>query len=193
MERLKDMVGAGLRFTLGLPRADNATDLWIQLFYSALNVRGCARAVDVMVAVGPSMFSTVTLPFRQACIVYECTVQFCERFREKLDRTVDQMIQAARTGKQNLLEGCMDSSKALFVRRIGARSEVSYESSRTYLDTRSSEIVAHILICLIHQTNYLLDQQLRALETAFLTKGGLRKRMTRARLDARRQQSQGAT
>jgi four helix bundle suffix protein len=53
--------------------------------------------------------------------------------------------------------------------------------------------VANILICLIHQTNYLLDQQLRALETAFLAEGGLRERMTRARLEARRQQQQNAT
>jgi four helix bundle suffix protein len=45
--------------------------------------------------------------------------------------------------------------------------------------------VANILICLIHQTNYLLDQQLRQLEKAFLKEGGLRERMTRARLSER--------
>ena len=48
--------------------------------------------------------------------------------------------------------------------------------------------MANILICVIHQTNYLLDQHLRALEKAFLAEGGLRERMTRARLDARRKQ-----
>jgi four helix bundle suffix protein len=48
--------------------------------------------------------------------------------------------------------------------------------------------VANIMVCLIHQTNYLLDQQLRALEKAFLEEGGLRERMTRARLEARRAQ-----
>jgi four helix bundle suffix protein len=46
-------------------------------------------------------------------------------------------------------------------------------------------VVANILICLIHQTNYLLDQQLRHFEKAFLSEGGLRERMTRARLAAR--------
>jgi four helix bundle suffix protein len=46
--------------------------------------------------------------------------------------------------------------------------------------------VANILICLIHQTNYLLDQQLRQLEKAFLEEGGLRERMTHARLARRR-------
>src|SRR5947208_17075360 len=45
-------------------------------------------------------------------------------------------------------------------------------------------------ICLIHQTNYLLDQQLRQLEKAFLQEGGLRERMTRARLAERARQNQ---
>jgi hypothetical protein len=198
------MVGAGRRFPFGLPRTDNANYLWIQLFYWALNARGCAgflmansasdarsseqelrqklieaRAVDVMVAVGHNMVSTVTLPFRTARIVYDATVRFTQRFLEQRDRTVDQMIQVACSGKQNILEGCMDSSEALFVRRIGARSDESYESYRTYIDTRPSEIVANILICLIHQTNYLLDQQLRALETAWeqRTKGPQKHRL----------------
>jgi four helix bundle suffix protein len=46
-------------------------------------------------------------------------------------------------------------------------------------------VVANILICLIHQTNYLLDQQLRQMEKAFVQEGGLRERMTRARLAER--------
>jgi four helix bundle suffix protein len=158
------------------------------------------------------------LSFRKARIVYDATVQFTQRFLEKRDRTVDQMIQAARSGKEiklvnvarasleELLEDYRDflrthgqpqweknSSEALFVRRIGARSDASYQSYQTYIETRPAEIVANILICLIHQTNYLLDQQLRALEKAFLSAGGLRERMTRARLDARRQQSQDTT
>ena len=41
------------------------------------------------------------------------------------------------------------------------------------------------MICLIHQTNYLLDRQIRQLETAFLEDGGLAERMTRARLRVR--------
>jgi type I restriction enzyme M protein len=88
-ERLKDSVGPRRRFPFGLPRTDNANYLWIQLFYSALNDKGRAgfvmansasdarsseqelrekliesRAVDVMVAVGPNLFYTVTLPAR---------------------------------------------------------------------------------------------------------------------------------
>src|SRR5437762_1398849 len=94
-ERLKDSVGAGRRFPFGLPRTDNANYLWIQLFYSALNKNGRAgfvmansasdaraseqeirkqlieaRGVDVMVAVGPNLFYTVTLP---------CTLWFLDK------------------------------------------------------------------------------------------------------------------
>lgn len=169
------------------------------------------------------------LSFKKARIVYDGTVRFCERFLNKRDRTVDQMVQAARSGKQNILEGSQasgtskeaeiklvnvarasleelledyrdflrtgghrlwekNSKEALFVRKLGARNDATYESYRTYIDTRSPEIVANILICVIHQTNYLLDQQLRQLEQAFLKEGGLRERMTHARLAARRKQ-----
>lgn len=101
-ERLKDMVGAGRRFPFGLPRTDNANYLWIQLFHSALNTKGRAgfvmansasdarsseqelrqklieaRSVDVMVAVGPNMFYTVTLP---------CTLWFLDRGKAKSKR-----------------------------------------------------------------------------------------------------------
>jgi four helix bundle suffix protein len=53
----------------------------------------------------------------------------------------------------------------------------------------NAEVAANILICLIHQTNYLLDQQIRQLEKAFLEEGGLRERMTRARLSERAKQN----
>jgi len=46
--------------------------------------------------------------------------------------------------------------------------------------------VANIVICLIHQTNYLLDRQIRQMEQAFLKEGGLRERMTRSRVEARK-------
>ena len=166
------------------------------------------------------------LSFQKARIVYDRTVRFCERFLKKSDRTYDQMIQAARSGKQNILEGSQasgisketeikltnvarasleelledyrdflrvrklalwdkDSREARFVRRLGSRENKSYESYRTFIETRPANVVANILICLVHQTNYLLDQQLRQLEKAFLREGGLRERMTRARLSAR--------
>lgn len=81
-----------------------------------------------------------------------------------------------------------NSREALYVRKLGAQPNTSCESFRTYIETRPAEIVANILICLIHQANYLLDQQLRRLEQDFLAEGGLRERMTRARLAARSRQ-----
>ena len=62
------------------------------------------------------------------------------------------------------------------------------EENWTYIESCPPEVVANIIICLIHQTNYLLDQLIRQLEQAFLKEGGLRERMTRARLDARRKE-----
>lgn len=166
------------------------------------------------------------LSFQKARIVYDGTVRFCERFLDRRDRTVDQMVQAARSGKQNILEASQasgtsketeiklvnvarasleelledyrdflrvrkltqwdkNSREARFVRGLGSQENRSYEPYRTYIETRPAQVVANILICLIHQTNYLLDQQLRQLEKAFLEEGGLRERMTRARLSAR--------
>ena len=83
-----------------------------------------------------------------------------------------------------------ESKEALFVRKLGAKKDASYDSFKTYIESRPPEVVANILICLIHQTNYLLDQQLRQLEKAFLQEGGLRERMTRARLAERARQNQ---
>ena len=81
-----------------------------------------------------------------------------------------------------------DSKEAQYVRKLGGKPHTTYETYRTYVDTRSAEVVANIAICLIHQANYLLDQQIRRLEQDFLKDGGLRERMTKARLQAREQQ-----
>jgi four helix bundle suffix protein len=75
-----------------------------------------------------------------------------------------------------------NSREALFVRKLGARNDESY---RSFIESRPAETVANILICLIHQANYLLDRQIRKLELEFLREGGLRERMTRARLAVR--------
>jgi len=73
-----------------------------------------------------------------------------------------------------------EQPEALFV--LARKENVTYETYETYIDTRPAEVVANILICVIHQTNYLLDQLIRKLENDFLVEGGLRERMTRARL-----------
>jgi four helix bundle suffix protein len=166
------------------------------------------------------------LSYQKAEVVYDLTFRFCERFLKRGDRTIDQMVQAARSGKQNIAEGSKasgtskemeikltnvarasleellidyqdflrvrdlhiwskDSKEAQYVRKIGRQKPISYEIFREFCETRSAEVVANIALCLIHQTNYLLDQQIRRLERDFTKEGGLRERMTRARLHHR--------
>lgn len=82
-----------------------------------------------------------------------------------------------------------NSREALYVRKQGSRPDESYETYRSYMETRPAATLANIAICLIHQTNYLLEQLLRRLEIDFVAKGGLRERMTRARLNHRESQA----
>ena len=74
------------------------------------------------------------------------------------------------------------------VRKMGQGTEVTYGTYKPFITSRPADTVANIVICLIHQANYLLDQQIRQLEQAFLKEGGLRERMTRARLAQRDKQ-----
>ena len=49
--------------------------------------------------------------YQKTVIVYDLTYWFCERYMERSkDRTVDQMVQAARSGKQNIVEGITDGA-----------------------------------------------------------------------------------
>ena len=50
------------------------------------------------------------LCYKKSRVIYDLTFHFCSRFIDKRDRTFDQMIQAARSGKQNIVEGYTDSS-----------------------------------------------------------------------------------
>ena len=163
------------------------------------------------------------LSYQKAEVIYDLTFRFAHKYLSKGDRTVDQMIQSARSGKQNILEGSKaaltsketeikltsvgrasleelladyrdylrvrdhaiwdkDSKEALFVRRLGRKTPHTFELYRGFVETRPPDVIANIAICLIHQTNYLLDQQLRRLEQDFLEQGGLRERMFKARL-----------
>ncbi len=172
------------------------------------------------------------LSYQKAEVVYDLTFRFCEKFLKKGDRTIDQMVQAARSGKQNIVEASQasgtskemeikltnvarasleelledyrdflrvrdfalwekDSRQAQYVRKLGHKSHTTYEAYREFCETRPAEVVANIAICLIHQANYLLDRQIRRLEQDFLKEGGLRERMTRARLHMRDQQRNG--
>jgi hypothetical protein len=54
------------------------------------------------------------ISYQRAEVVYDATVRFCERFLDRRDRTVDQMVYAARSGKQNILWKRPSSRKAAF-------------------------------------------------------------------------------
>lgn len=165
--------------------------------------------------------------YRMSEIVYDATVVFCNRFINIRSRTHDQMVQAARSGKQNIAEGSMasgtskkfelklvgvarasleellldyqdflrqkgltlwtkDHPKAKEVRNLCYQKNRSYMTYRPYIEQSSPEVAANTMICLIHQTNYLLDQLLRALEKEFLKKGGFTERLYNVRSKRRR-------
>lgn len=164
--------------------------------------------------------------YQTAEIIYDATVVFCERFIRNSSRTVDQMVQAARSGKQNIAEGCMASGtskktelkligvarasleellldyqdflrqkgfqqwgkeypEAQKIRKLAYSPNRSYMTYKTYFEASSPELAANTAICLIHQANYLLDRQLRALEKEFLEKGGFTERLYHARKNSR--------
>ena len=85
------------------------------------------------------------LSFQKARIVYDGTVRFCERFLQKRDRTVDQMVQAARSGKQNILEGSQVSgtSKEAEIKLVNvarASLEELLEDYRDFLRVRKAPL-----------------------------------------------------
>jgi four helix bundle suffix protein len=165
--------------------------------------------------------------YLKAEIIYDGTVYFTNRFFNKYDRTVGQMVQAARSGKQNIVEGSMASGTSKeteikltnvarasleellidyedFLRtrklpiwdknhRLVARlrelnksvPNPTYETFVKAIEHESPEICANTMITLIQICNYLLKQQIKQLEIAFVKEGGLRERMTKARIDER--------
>jgi restriction system protein len=165
--------------------------------------------------------------YQMAEIVHDATVVFCDRFVERRSRTHDQMVQAARSGKQNIAEGSMasgtskktelklvgvarasleellvdyqdflrqhglplwgkDHAQAREVRALCYKKNRSYSTYKPYLEPPApAEVAANTAICVIHQTNFLLDQQLRALDKEFLEKGGFTEKLYRARSQRR--------
>ena len=80
--------------------------------------------------------------YQNSVIIFDATQDFCAKFLKKGDRTIDQMIQAARSGKQNIIEGCMASgiSSETEIKLIGvarASLEELVEDYRDYLRTHN--------------------------------------------------------
>lgn len=179
--------------------------------------------------------------FQVATVIYDATVSFCDRFVDKRSRTHDQMVQAARSGRQNIAEGSRaaatssqtelrlvnvarasldellldyedflrqrgkrqwkkDDQEAREVRAVGAQKDQTdrtdpsdhWKSYSRWLDGADPAVVANTVLCLIHQANYLLDQQIAGLEREFISEGGYTEQLAAARLEERRRRRGGA-
>lgn len=163
--------------------------------------------------------------FKKAECIYDITFHFAHRFLSQCDRTIDQMVQAARSGKQNIIEGSSASltsreteiklfnvAKASleelladyedYVRNRGlafwpedkqravrdfCRRNNDSEFYREIAPKRDAETIANLCITMIHQEIFLLLRLIEKAKKDFLTKGGIREEMTRARLAYRKE------
>ncbi|MBO4648546.1 MAG: four helix bundle suffix domain-containing protein [Lentisphaeria bacterium] len=166
------------------------------------------------------------LTYRKAEIIYDLTFHFAHAFLSRGDRTIDQMIQAARSGKQNIAEGSAagvtssetaikltgvakasfvellldyedflrvrnlrqwekNSKEVLFLRKKSIDRTVPDQWFVELAKSRPAETVANMAIVFLHQEDYLLQNQLDALEQKFLSEGGFREQMFSARLKRR--------
>ena len=172
------------------------------------------------------------LRFYHRCdVLYQLTQLFCQRhFKKYGDRTVDQMVQAARSTKQNLVEGSVDGQtsmeseiKLLGVAR-GSNEELlqdymdyikahdipewfdkhprfkklhefcskhhKYEDYKDLLPKMNDEELANMAICLCHQVDSAFNKYIKRKDREFTTEGGIRERMTAARLEQRATQKE---
>ncbi len=164
------------------------------------------------------------LSYQLATVAFDLGLEFANKYIGTKSRTHDQIVQALRSGKQNIVEASMASGtskkteikllgvarasleealadaedflrqkglslwlkedpRILEIRKLGYKSDKSYKTYMTYMD--DPESAANCLICLLHQTNYLLDRQIQAVEKEFLENGGLSERLYRARQNVR--------
>ncbi|NLV43530.1 MAG: four helix bundle protein [Candidatus Hydrogenedentes bacterium] len=169
------------------------------------------------------------ISYQKAKIIYDATVYFCDRFLNRKDRTRDQMIQAARSGKQNIVEGSLASVTSkqteLFLtsvawsslgelledyedycrindiaewseedpgrkrmRELNRIPQADYETFRKGIEHEDPAVCVNVIMGLVRVTRYLLAQQMKRLRKDFVEVGGLRERMTRARLEERERQ-----
>lgn len=183
--------------------------------------------------------------FQVTTVIYDATVSFCDRFVDKRSRTHDQMVQAARSGRQNIAEGSRAAAtssqtelrlvnvarasldellldyedflrqrskrqwdkndpEAREVRAVGSRRDRTDRADQAdpsdhrkqysrWLDAAEPAVVANAVLCLIHQANYLLDQQIAGLERDFIHEGGYSEQLAASRLEERRRQESQRT
>ena len=169
--------------------------------------------------------------YRKTVVLYQMTVVFCRRFLPKHgDRTVDQMVQAARSGKQNIVEGLADgvTSTEMELKLLNVARASIKELKEDYLDYLtahglvrwtaehprynalldfcrahndladyephfekwSDEELANCAVTLCHMVDKMMTTTLDKKQKDFTENGGIRERMTAARLGRRQTQNE---
>lgn len=168
--------------------------------------------------------------YQKANTLYMLTFRFTERFLRKGDRTIDQMVQAARSGKQNIVEGAADGVTSMemevkllncargslkelredYQDYLGARllpvwteghpryrtmldycrTHNKVEDYEQYFEVWDDVEMANVALTLCHITDKLMTTYQERLEQKFVEEGGIRERMTAARLGYRNNQKQ---
>ena len=164
--------------------------------------------------------------YQRSDVLYQLTQLFCSRYLPKYgDRTVDQMVQAARSVKQNIAEGSTDGQTSMevelkllgiargsnqelledyqdYLKRKGmqewcgrnqrfeqlhafCRAHSRYDDYKSLLPRMDDEELANMAICLCHQVDKALVSYIERKDREFTTEGGIRERMTAARLEQR--------
>lgn len=169
--------------------------------------------------------------YQRADVLYQLTKVFCKRFLPHYgDRTVDQMVQAARSCKQNIAEGITDGQtsvetelKLLGIARGSnqelledyvdyiklhhipewrgtnerfvklhdfCRNHSDLEAYQPFMERWTEEEMANCCICLCHMVDKALETYIKKIDKQFVEEGGIRERMTAARLGYRSSQKE---
>ena len=167
--------------------------------------------------------------FQRSDVLYQLTQLFCQRYLPKYgDRTVDQMVQAARSTKQNIAEGSSDGQTSTeteikllgvargsnlelledyqdYLKRKGlqewfghnprfdklhdfCKNHYLYKDYQPLMVKMNDEELANMAICLCHQIDSGMTKYIKTKDREFTTEGGIRERMTAARLEQRETQ-----
>lgn len=168
--------------------------------------------------------------YQKSVVLYQLTYIFIQRYLKRGDRTIDQMLQAARSGKQNIVEGSADGVtsmemelKLLNVARASlkelredyedyitsrkltrwgikhprydtmlkfCRKHNKWEDYEPYVNKWNDEEIANICLTLCHMVDKMMMTYQEKLEKEFVTQGGIRERMTAARMKYRTDQKE---
>jgi four helix bundle suffix protein len=166
--------------------------------------------------------------YQKTNVLYLLTFDFAKRYLHQGDRTIDQMVQAARSGKQNIVEGAEDGAtsmemeiKLMNVARSSihelredyedylasrhlarwtsghdryesmlefCRKNNQWEAYAPFVGKMNDEELANMALTLCHMVDKMMTSYQNKLEREFVTEGGIRERMTAARLGYRTNQ-----